>query len=145
MIVETAAFADAAQVIALWEACGLTRPWNNPQTDFERALVGPHSTVLVVRSDDRIVATIMAGEDGHRGWVYYLAVDPAQRGSGLGRAMMVAAEAWLHARGAPKIQFMVREDNEAIIAFYEALGYARQAVVTMGRFLHTPDEEQQRP
>jgi len=76
----------------------------------------------------------MVGFDGHRGWVYYLAVSPDHRRKGLGRALMAAAEAWLRARGAPKIQLMVREENEAI-AFYEALGLERQKVVTLGRFL----------
>lgn len=133
--VEQAVAADAAHVITLWQACSLTRPWNDPQADFDRALARPHSTLLVVRSDGGIASTIMVGEDGRRGWVYYLAVDPAQRGSGLGRTMMLAAEAWLRGRGAPKIQFMVREDNVATIAFYKHLGYARQPVATLGRFL----------
>ena len=77
----------------------------------------------------------MVGCDGHRGWVYYLAVAPERRRSGLGRTMMDAAEAWLRERGAPKIQLMVREDNEAALGFYEALGLERQKVVTLGRFL----------
>lgn len=135
MIVEAASAAEAAEVIALWQSCGLTRPWNDPQADFDRALVGPNSTIMVSRSNSRIAATIMVGEDGHRGWVYYLAVDPARRGSGLGRTMIAAAEAWLRARGAPKIQLMVREDNAATIAFYAHLGYVRQPVTTLGRFL----------
>ncbi|HVQ08091.1 MAG TPA: GNAT family N-acetyltransferase [Allosphingosinicella sp.] len=77
----------------------------------------------------------MTGFDGHRGWVYYLAVAPERRRQGLGREMMAAAEAWLRRRGVPKIQLMVREDNEAARAFYEALGLKRQKVVTLGRFL----------
>ena len=77
----------------------------------------------------------MVGYDGHRGWVYYLAVDLAHRRAGLGRRMMAAAEAWLRERGAPKIQLMVREDNEAAIGFYEAIGLERQPVVTLGRRL----------
>ena len=131
--------ADAAAVVALWHACGLTRPWNDPATDFARALQGVQSTVLVLRDDGRIVATAMVGDDGHRGWVYYLAVAQDRRGAGVGRAMMTAAEDWLRARGAPKIQFMVREDNAATIAFYQRLGYQRQAVVTLGRFLDSTE------
>jgi len=77
----------------------------------------------------------MTGYDGHRGWVYYLAVAPDRRRGGLGRALMAAAEAWLRARGAPKIQLMVRGDNAAALGFYEALGLERQAVVTLGRFI----------
>ncbi len=77
----------------------------------------------------------MVGFDGHRGWVYYLAVSPDQRRTGLGRVLMAAAEDWLRARGAPKLQLMVREDNAVALDFYESLGLERQKVVTLGRFL----------
>ena len=126
---------DEAEVIALWEACGLTRPWNDPAADFARAVAGPASAVLLLREENVLAASVMVGCDGHRGWVYYLAVAPARRRAGLGRAMMDAAEAWLRARGAPKLQLMVREDNDAALDFYEALGLERQKVVTLGRFL----------
>jgi len=121
-------------VTALWEACGLTRPWNDPARDFALALGSGASAVLVVRKGDALVGSVMVGFDGHRGWVYYLAVSPAHRRKGLGRALMAAAEAWLRARGAPKIQLMVREGNDAL-GFYQALGLERQKVVTLGRFL----------
>jgi ribosomal protein S18 acetylase RimI-like enzyme len=127
--------ADANDVIALWGACGLTRPWNDPAADFARAVAGPASAILLLREGDALVASVMLGFDGHRGWVYYLAVAPERRLAGLGRTMMDAAEAWLRARGAPKIQLMVREDNGAALGFYEALGLERQKVVTLGRFL----------
>ena len=127
--------ADASEVIALWEACGLTRPWNDPAADFARAVAGPASAVLVLREGHALAASVMVGHDGHRGWVYYLAVAPERRRAGLGRRMMAEAEAWLRARGAPKLQLMVREDNEAALGFYEALGLERQEVVTLGRFL----------
>lgn len=126
---------DAEAVIALWEACGLTRPWNDPAADFARAIAGPASAVLLLREGDYLAASVMVGFDGHRGWVYYLAVAPERRRAGLGRTMMDAAEAWLRGRGAPKIQLMVREDNEAALGFYESLGLERQKVVTLGRFL----------
>lgn len=132
-----AAAEDGTAVVALWKACGLTRPWNDPDADFELARSAPNSTVLVARAAGAIAGSVMAGFDGHRGWVYYLAVAPEKRGCGLGRALMAAAEAWLKARGAPKIQLMVREDNGAAIGFYEALGLERQKVVTLGRFLGT--------
>ena len=89
----------------------------------------------LLREGDALVASVMVGYDGHRGWVYYLAVAPERRRAGLGRTMMDAAEAWLRERGAPKLQLMVREDNEAAFGFYEALGLERQEVVTLGRFL----------
>ena len=127
--------ADSSEVIALWEACSLTRPWNDPAADFARAVAGPASAVLLLHERDTLAASVMLGFDGHRGWVYYLAVAPERRRAGLGRVMMDAAEVWLRARGAPKIQLMVREDNEAALGFYEALGLERQKVVTLGRFL----------
>ncbi len=133
--VESATSADMTAVIALWQACGLTRPWNDPATDYARAVAGEHSAILVSRNGDAIAASVMVGEDGHRGWVYYLAVAPDLRRAGLGARMMTAAEAWLRARGVPKIQLMVREGNEDALAFYEALGLERQPVVTLGRFL----------
>ena len=131
--------ADAHDVMALWQASDLTRPWNDPAADFARAITGTTSAVLIVREGERLAASVMVGCDGHRGWVYYLAVDPARRRAGLGRAMMAAAEAWLRARGAPKIQLMVRDDNAAALGFYEALGLERQPVVTFGRFLTGSD------
>jgi len=127
--------ADAAEVIALWQTCGLTRPWNDPAADFARAVAGPASAVLVLREGGSLAASVMVGCDGHRGWVYYLAVAPERRRAGLGRRMMDAAEVWLRARGAPKLQLMVREDNEDALGFYESLGLERQEVVTLGRFL----------
>jgi ribosomal protein S18 acetylase RimI-like enzyme len=127
--------ADAREVIALWETCGLTRPWNDPAADFARAVAGPASAVLLLYEGDALAASVMLGFDGHRGWVYYLAVAPERRRAGLGRTMMDAGEAWLRARGAPKIQLMVRDDNDAALGFYEALGLERQKVVTLGRFL----------
>ncbi|WP_448661765.1 GNAT family acetyltransferase [Sphingomonas sp. CJ20] len=126
---------DAGAVIALWEACGLTRPWNDPAADFALALRGPRSTVLVARGEAGIDGSVMVGFDGHRGWVYYVAVHPDRRRAGLGRALMAAAEDWLRAEGAPKLQLMVREGNDAAIGFYTALGLERQPVVTLGRFL----------
>jgi ribosomal protein S18 acetylase RimI-like enzyme len=126
--------ADAAAVAALWEACGLTRPWNDPYADFAQALDGATSTILVT-GQGPLSGSVMVGFDGHRGWVYYLAVAPDHRRHGLGRILMAAAEAWLRARGAPKIQLMVRDDNHAALGFYEALGLERQKVVTLGKFL----------
>ncbi len=132
---------DQERVVALWQACGLTRPWNGPVADFRRAVFGADSAVLVMRDDGGdgagagLLGSVMVGFDGHRGWVYYLAVSPDRQRGGIGRALMAAAEAWLGDRGAPKIQLMVREDNAAALGFYEALGLERQKVVTLGRFI----------
>ncbi len=123
---------DAA--IRLWQDCGLTRPWNDAGADLRRAAAGPASDILAGLADDGgLMATAMVGHDGHRGWVYYLAVDPARRGQRLGQQMMAACEDWVKARGMPKIQFMVRTTNLATLGFYERLGYVAQDVVVLGR------------
>lgn len=127
--------ARADEAVALWRACDLTRPWNNPHADLARALAGPSSTVLAALEGDTLIGTAMVGHDGHRGWVYYLAADPQRRHQGIGRALMAASEEWLAARGVPKIQFMVRTANAPVLAFYERLGYEQQDVVVLGRRL----------
>jgi ribosomal protein S18 acetylase RimI-like enzyme len=126
---------DIPALVALWEACGLTRPWNDPQRDAGLAIEGATSTILGLRDGDALIASVMTGFDGHRGWVYYLAVAPDRRREGLGRQLMAAAEAWLRDRGAPKLQLMVRTSNAEALGFYEALGLERQEVATLGKFL----------
>lgn len=126
---------DRPAVLALWEACGLTRPWNPPEGDLDRALAGPSSAVLVAEDNGAIQGSVMVGDDGHRGWVYYLSVDPAARKSGLGRRLMAAAEAWLTARGVRKLELMVREANHATLGFYGALGYQREPVHVLSTWL----------
>ena len=126
---------DIPALVALWEACGLTRPWNDPGRDARLAIDGATSAILGLRDGDALIASVMTGFDGHRGWVYYLAVAPDRRREGLGRLLMAAAEAWLRERGAPKLQLMVRTSNEEALGFYEALGLERQEVVTLGKFL----------
>lgn len=114
---------DIDAVIRVWQASGIVRPWNDPVKDIGFARRDAHSTVLVGDLAGRIVATAMVGEDGHRGWVYYLAADPDHQGKGLGRTMMKAAEAWLAKCGVWKVQLLVRDDNAAVKQFYEHLGY----------------------
>lgn len=121
--------------VALWRQTGLTRPWNDPDADLRRAVTGSASTVLGAVEDGRLLATAMVGHDGHRGWVYYLAVTPAQQGRGLGRRMMQACEQWVQTHDVPKIQLMVRTDNEAAVAFYERLSYIDAEVIVLGRRL----------
>ena len=127
--------ADIASVAALWQRCDLTRPWNDPSGDIAFARRGPNSAVLVGRHADAIVATVMVGHDGHRGWFYYLAVDPALQGRGFGRTMTQAAEAWLVGRGIAKAQLMVRAENDRVRACYEALGYGEQRRVLFAKWL----------
>src|SRR6056297_543363 len=126
---------DRAAVLALWEACGLTRPWNPPEGDLDRALANPSSTVLVARYGDAVQGSVMVGDDGHRGWVYYLSVEPSHRKTGLGRELMAAAEEWLRSRGVRKIELMVRSGNDAVLGFYEGLGYSGEPVAVLSRWL----------
>jgi ribosomal protein S18 acetylase RimI-like enzyme len=127
--------AGRVPAIALWERAGLTVPWNSPSDDFDRALAGPTSTVLGAFDGDALVATAMAGHDGHRGWIYYVAVETERRSSGAGRRIMAAAEDWLRERGAVKVNLMVRTSNADAVGFYERLGYEDAEVRTLGRWL----------
>lgn len=127
--------ADIPAVVALWERCELTRPWNEPQDDIARARDKSNSDILVGRSGSAIVASAMVGHDGHRGWVYYVAVDPDQHSKGYGRAIMTAAEDWLRQRGVEKVQLLVRPDNTRVQAFYETLDYEEQERVVYAKWL----------
>jgi ribosomal protein S18 acetylase RimI-like enzyme len=127
--------ADVADVIALWERCGLTRPWNDPSSDIAFARKGANATVLVGRHEGKIAASAMVGHDGHRGWVYYVAVDPDLQGKDFGRTIMAAAEDWLRQQGVEKAMLMVRSDNTKVRAFYDKLGYETQERVVYARWL----------
>ena len=127
--------ADVPAVIALWHEAGVARPWNDPATDIAFARRGPHGTVLVAEVEGRIVASAMAGEDGHRGWLYYVAVAPGQQGTGLGRRMVEAGEAWLAARGVWKVQLLVRRENEGVLGFYDHLGYRDTQAVCLQKVI----------
>ncbi len=131
--------ADVEQVVSLWHATGLTRPWNDPQRDIARArAVWPDLLVVAVAGDD-VVGTVMAGYDGHRGWLYYLATASERRGEGIGRMLVADAERRLEGLGCPKVMLMVREGNDAVADFYDALGYARDATSVLGKRL-IPDD-----
>ena len=127
--------ADVEAVIALWRRCGLTRPWNDPGSDIALARRNPNSTVLVGRADGAIVATAMVGHDGHRGWVYYVAVDPDLQKNGLGRAIMDAAEQWLRTAGLPKLQLLVRRENSKAGAFYQSIGYEEADTIVFAKWI----------
>jgi ribosomal protein S18 acetylase RimI-like enzyme len=131
--------AEVAAVIALWQRCGLTRPWNDPAADISLARQGANAAVLLGRDGDAVVASVLVGHDGHRGWVYYVAVDPQHRKKGLGRAIMAAAEEWLRARGILKLQLLVRPDNIQVQAFYETLDYDEQERIVYAKWLDGRD------
>lgn len=127
--------ADLDGVLALWEACDLTRPWNPPAADIAFCRASGHGELFVSEQDGRIVGTVMAGHDGHRGWLYYVAVDPTLRRSGLGRKLTAHGEAWLKGLGVRKVMLLIRETNTAVKGFYEALGYEEEPRVLMTKWL----------
>jgi len=126
---------DQQEVILLWERCGLTRPWNAPTQDIQRKLSVQPEGFLVAIIDGVVVATVMAGFEGHRGWINYLAVDPDHRRRGLGRELMERAEQFLRDLGCPKINLQVRSTNAEANAFYEAIGFSCDDVVSFGKRL----------
>lgn len=126
---------DADAVVDLWRDAGLIRPWNDPYLDIERKLKVQPELFLVAEEAETIVGTIMAGYDGHRGWLYYLASARDRRGEGIGRALIHEAERLLAAMGCPKVQLMVREGNEQVLNFYDALDYERFEVSNTGKRL----------
>ena len=126
---------DEPAVIALWRACELTRPWNDPARDIARKRTVQRDWFFVGELHGRIVASAMAGYDGHRGWVNYLAVAPEQRGRGLARQLMAHIESALIKAGCPKLNVQVRATNEAALGFYAKLGYVQDPVVSLGKRL----------
>jgi len=126
---------DVAELIALWRRAGLVREWNDPTGDIALARRDGNATVLLGRIDGAAAASVLVGHDGHRGWVYYVSVDPDHRNKGFGRAIMQAAEDWLRARGILKLQLMVRGDNAQVHAFYESIGYYDQQRTTFAKWL----------
>jgi ribosomal protein S18 acetylase RimI-like enzyme len=135
MLIRPFALPDEAAVIALWQACGLLRPWNDPHKDIQRKLTVQPELFLVGLIDEQIVASAMAGFDGHRGWVNYLAVDPARQQQSLGRQLMAEIEQKLTAMGCPKINLQVRSSNIQVIEFYRRLGYLPDEAISLGKRL----------
>jgi ribosomal protein S18 acetylase RimI-like enzyme len=136
--------ADQSAVIALWDACGLLRAWNDPARDIALCLDTPASNLFVAGAagEDGLAglwATIMCGSDGHRGWLYYLAVDPGRRGSGVARSMVCHAEDWLAGQGIRKVELMIRSENDAVREFYRRVGYGVEPVVVMSLRLQDHD------
>ena len=127
--------ADEAALIALWEECQLTRPWNDPHKDIARKLAVQPELFLVGTLDDEVMASVMTGYEGHRGWMNYLAVAPRHRGHGFGRALVEHVERLLRERGCPKVGLLVRNTNREAAAFYRRLGYAQDESISLGKRL----------
>ena len=126
---------DTKAVIALWVRCRLVVPSNNPQKDIERKLEVDRDLFLVGTLENKIVATVMGGYDGHRGWINYLAVDPDYRNNGYGRLIMKEVEQRIRTKGCSKINLQVRTTNKAVIEFYQSLGYSDDHVIGLGKRL----------
>ena len=126
---------DESAVVALWDACELTRPWNDPHKDIARKLAVQPELFFVGEDEHEIVASVMAGYEGHRGWVNYLAVAPGFRSRGYGRVLMQHVEAALERRGCPKVSLLVRHSNRDAIEFYRRLGYVEDESVSFGKRL----------
>jgi ribosomal protein S18 acetylase RimI-like enzyme len=126
---------DEDAVILLWNECGLVAPQNNPVKDIERKLKVDPDLFLVGTNENGIVATVMGGYEGHRGWINYLAVKPSEQRKGYGQSIMQAVEQRIKDEGCPKINLQVRTSNEQVIAFYSAIGYGNDNVVGMGKRL----------
>jgi len=126
---------DGDEVVDLWRRCGLVRPVNDPRKDLARKQRVRGDLFLVGLVDGEIVASVMAGYEGHRGWINYLAVSPEHRKRGFGRRIMDEAERLLRAEGCPKINLQVRTSNTEVLAFYRAIGYVQDDVISLGKRL----------
>ena len=126
---------DRESIVRLWTRCGLVRPYNPPEHDIDFARGRDGSDILVLRLADGVIGSVMVGHDGHRGWIYYLAVDPDHQRNGHGERLVRAAEQWLRERQVRKCQLMVRDTNIGVVGFYDRLGYERSPVTVMQRWL----------
>ena len=131
---------DEAAVIELWGACELIRPANDPARDIRRKLQVNPEWFLVGLLNGRIIAAVMAGYEGHRGWINYLAVHPEHRTRGYGRQIMAEAEKLLRAAGCPKINLQVRNGNRAVLEFYRRIGYVTDEVISLGKRLESDEQ-----
>ncbi len=127
--------ADHAALVALWQACALTRPWNDPLKDIARKQGIQPEWFLVGELGGAVIASVMFGYDGHRGWMNYLAVAPEHQAQGHAKALIAQGEALLQAAGCPKISLLVRRSNTQVLGFYQALGYGQDDVVSLGKRL----------
>lgn len=130
---------DEEAVVDLWRQCDLIRPWNDPHKDIRRKLEIRPDLFLVGVREDRVIASVMAGYDGHRGWLNYLAVAPEYQRLGLALAIVTEAERLLRAAGCPKINLQVRTSNQGVIEFYRRVGYSTDDVLSMGKRLEHDD------
>jgi ribosomal protein S18 acetylase RimI-like enzyme len=138
LVIRSARDEDRQATIDLWIKCGLTTSYNNPGHDLDFAKGAAASEVIVGLVDDKVAASVMVGHDGHRGWLYYVAVDPDQRGGGFGAAIVEAGENWLRSRQVPKVMLLIRETNTKVEAFYTNIGYETVPRIILQKWLTEP-------
>ncbi len=126
-------------VINLWQACNLVVAWNDPIKDIQRKMLVDPDLFLIGELSEDIVATVMGGYEGHRGWINYLAVSPEHQRKGYARAMMQQVEVLILQKGSPKINLQVRSNNIDVVHFYQAIGYDIENAVGLGKRL-IPDD-----
>ena len=138
LVIRPACDGDRQATIDLWIKCGLATSYNDPGHDLDFAKGATASDVIVGLVDDKVAASVMVGHDGHRGWLYYVAVDPDHRGSGFGAAIVEAGENWLRSRRVPKVMLLIRETNTKVEAFYKNIGYETAPRIIMQKWLNQP-------
>jgi ribosomal protein S18 acetylase RimI-like enzyme len=126
---------DAKAVIDLWKECGLIVPWNNPATDINRKCADSPQMFFIGELENELAASCMAGYVGHRGWIYFLAVKHSQRGKGLASRLVDHVEKELIELGCPKVELMVRKNNDGVIAFYKSIGFDPDPVIVLSKRL----------
>lgn len=139
MKIKEAMLENADDIIKIWEECNLTRPWNNPNDDIKNAISNPTSTILLLCDKNCIIGTIMVGYDGHRGWIYYLAVAKKFQKMGYGKQLVLEGEKWFKEKNVPKVNLMIRNSNEEAKHFYKVCNYMESDVITMEKWLNNKD------
>ena len=124
---------DEEALVSLWNMCKLTVPWNNPYKDIARKLKAQAELFLVGYLEDKLIASVMAGYDGHRGWINYFAVHPDFQARGYGKQLMDNVEKGLRKLGCPKINLQIREGNDKVSSYYEKLGFVKEKRINMGK------------
>lgn len=132
---------DITAVVNLWERCGLVVPHNDSHKDIKAKIQFQPELFLIAQVDWELIGTIMAGYEGHRGWLNYLAVDPDHQRKGYGRLLVDAAENRLKELGCPKVNLQIRSNNKQVLAFYRAVGYVTEDRIAMGKRIPQEEEE----
>ena len=124
---------DEEALVSLWKICKLTVPWNDPYKDIARKIKVQAELLLVGQLEEKLIASVMAGYDGHRGWINYFAVHPDFQSSGYGKQLMDNVENKLRELGCPKINLQIREGNDKVLTYYQKHGFVEEKRINMGK------------